>query len=89
MKNQKGFISPILIIISLLILALVAYFFSLKSISFQVPIKTQKSEASINSKGCSYYGKDYLIGEQFKSIDGCNGCTCEETQISCTEMACQ
>lgn len=89
MQNQKGFILPILIIISLLILAVVAYFFSPKSISFQVPIKTQELDVSINSKGCSYYGKDYLIGQQFKSIDGCNGCTCEETQISCTEMACE
>lgn len=37
MQNQKGFILPILIIISLLILAVVAYFFSPKSISMPVP----------------------------------------------------
>ena len=32
MKNQKGFVLPILIIIALLILAAIAYFFSPKSI---------------------------------------------------------
>jgi hypothetical protein len=37
MKNQKGFVLPILIIVSLLILAVVAYFFSPKSISVKLP----------------------------------------------------
>ncbi len=38
---------------------------------------------------CHYGGKEYKVGEQFKALDGCNGCICEGTQVSCTEMACQ
>ncbi len=38
---------------------------------------------------CRYGGKEYKAGEQFKALDGCNSCTCEGTQVSCTEMACQ
>ncbi len=37
MHNQKGFVLPILIIVSLLILVVVAYFFSAKSISLKLP----------------------------------------------------
>lgn len=37
---------------------------------------------------CNYGGKVYKNGEGFKSLDGCNSCSCERGQVACTEMAC-
>lgn len=48
MHNQKGFVLPILIIVSLLILAVVAYFFSPKQIS-SVSVKTPTNLPKANT----------------------------------------
>ena len=53
---------------------------------------TQEKEgpniSNIFPKSCNYNGKIYKPGEGFKDVDGCNSCSCENGQVSCTLMAC-
>lgn len=37
---------------------------------------------------CQYNGNTYKNGQGFKSIDGCNTCSCAKGQVACTLMAC-
>lgn len=62
-------------------ISVAVYFFTSKFKPFQTSNNKQMR--------CYYYGKDYISGQNFKSIDGCNTCSCDRGQISCTEMACQ
>jgi hypothetical protein len=41
------------------------------------------------SRTCLYNGKSYKEGEGFRSIDGCNGCSCMNGHVACTLMACE
>ena len=37
---------------------------------------------------CDYEGVTYEDGESFPDVDGCNTCTCEDGNASCTEIGC-
>lgn len=37
---------------------------------------------------CEYDGTLYKDGDQFKSTDGCNSCSCKSGGVICTKMAC-
>ncbi len=37
---------------------------------------------------CSYYGKTYHEGDEFKSIDSCNDCACTEAGVKCGARVC-
>ena len=37
---------------------------------------------------CTYKGNTYQVGENFKSDDGCNTCSCLGGEVACTNMAC-
>lgn len=41
------------------------------------------------SKNCQYGGKIYKSGEGFPAEDGCNRCSCNDGQVTCTLMACK
>ncbi len=38
--------------------------------------------------GCLYNSVQYHVGEQFKSTDGCNVCTCTKGGVACTGRVC-
>lgn len=59
MKNQKGFILPIIIIISLLILAVVAYFFSPNTINIKLPDTSSVTTADSTTNWKTYQDPDY------------------------------
>jgi hypothetical protein len=40
------------------------------------------------SGACEYDGKSYDDGASFKASDGCNNCTCEAGEASCTLLGC-
>ncbi len=82
-KTNKGFILPVLIIIGVLVLGIVAYFFSPKSISsLNVKMPTvspiASSDPTLNWK--TYFNKDYGFEFQYPSnwsISCENNTTCE------------
>jgi len=42
----------------------------------------------IQCNDCNYGGQNYVVGETFPSVDGCNQCTCQTSGVSCTDKAC-
>jgi hypothetical protein len=47
-----------------------------------------RSPGEAPSGACEYAGKSYNDGESFKSSDGCNTCSCEAGEVSCTLADC-
>jgi Pacifastin inhibitor (LCMII) len=39
--------------------------------------------------GCLYEGEQRAAGESFAAKDGCNSCTCDDGEVSCTQRACE
>ena len=37
---------------------------------------------------CSYMGQTYREGDSFPAGDNCNSCTCLDSQVRCTALAC-
>ncbi len=67
MTNQKGFVLPILITVSLLILAVVAYFFSPKSITSKLPTSSPATSIDPTANWKIYTDPQY--GFTFKYPD--------------------
>ncbi|MFH2019515.1 MAG: hypothetical protein ABII80_02800 [bacterium] len=44
---------------------------------------------NIFAKSCEYNGNTYKQGEGFEDVDGCNSCSCQNGNVSCTVMACE
>ncbi|KAL5020354.1 hypothetical protein ScPMuIL_003246 [Solemya velum] len=40
------------------------------------------------SQTCQYHGHTHQVGEGFRSVDGCNHCTCTAFGVACTEIFC-
>ncbi|PKN31812.1 MAG: hypothetical protein CVU63_21985 [Deltaproteobacteria bacterium HGW-Deltaproteobacteria-20] len=44
---------------------------------------------SCQPAACTYEGQDYLPGDSFPALDGCNTCSCTDSgMVACTKMAC-
>lgn len=71
MKNQKGLVLPILIIFALLVLGIVVYFYSPKSISLKLPVAypTADSTATWNIYSNSKYKFTFKIPAYLKVMN--------------------
>lgn len=77
-EQQSSGTFKTLLITSLVVIALLA----LAALGFQIYNSTY-------AKKCQYNGASYDFGANFKSIDGCNTCSCGQNgEAVCTEMAC-
>lgn len=78
-----------LIVLLLLTAVSAAYMFS-QNQSFRSQLGLPSFKFLRSHKTCTYNGQTYQSGEGFKSIDGCNSCSCTETgEVACTGMACE
>jgi hypothetical protein len=77
MQNNKNYI----LIISVTFVALVSFIALAYSIFTVVDSKQ-------NKKSCIYNNTSYKSNETFKSLDGCNTCSCLNGEIACTLMSC-
>lgn len=46
------------------------------------------SPASTQTHACAYAGKSHADGDSFPSTDGCNTCSCNDGEVSCTLIGC-
>jgi len=83
-KNNK-IILIFLLLILLLLLLTGGIFLLLNNKEDNNSTNTNQPE---EEKTCEYNGKTYEDGEEFEATDGCNTCTCEKGDVSCTEKVC-
>ncbi len=46
------------------------------------------TDSSHATESCEYFGTTYQSGQSFTALDGCNTCTCEDGETSCTLVDC-
>jgi len=79
-------IHKVLLIFFFLFIFLLGFALGLRRKSTQNRSESPKTNPLIRT--CEYNGKVYQSGEGFKDEDGCNTCSCEDGQVSCTMMFC-
>ena len=76
--SQKSFHFIIISLLALIVIAICA--------GILILLYLNKNNQS--GQQCTYNGKTYQQGEGFKSMDGCNSCSCNNGEVACTLMAC-
>ncbi|XP_052791897.1 U-reduvitoxin-Pr21-like [Mya arenaria] len=67
----------------------ISEFTMIRSILFLAVVLVVAEVVKGDAKGCiDEDGNEYADGASFMASDGCNGCTCNEGAIGCTQMAC-